>query len=380
MFRSGALAAGATLALAASVALSAPTAVAAPPPPCNNAPQITDAATDGHHPPTDVLAAWWTEGAGRLQAVIRVYAGTPAAEHDEAETPGAGYAFVFTVGGQTRYVRATLPVNGAPTFDHGTYTPVGGFTGQGATTGVVETAANGTVTIDVPGAPAGASLTRAFVLTYDGINGSETTWVDHAPSGALPTDPAVGGDYVVGSCNATPPVGTVPAPTSVELKAPSKVTGRKTVTVTGRVLPAGTWPVVLTRTAGKQATPTNLTTAADGTFSTRVAIGETSDLRAVSLNVGSPELTVTARSTVRIKVRNRKDGSAVVTGTVDPKLPGRIQWLRTNAIKPAARTRTRSNGTFTLRLKKPKRGRYQVVFIPSGERAERSTSNTGVIR
>ena len=69
-----------------------------------------------------------------------------------------------------------------------------------------------------------------------------------------------------------------------------------------------------------------------------------------------------------------------MTGTVNPKLPGRIQWLRSNAVTPSARTTTRSNGTFTLRLKKPKRGRYQVVFIPSNERAERSMSNTGVIR
>ena len=83
---------------------------------------------------------------------------------------------------------------------------------------------------------------------------------------------------------------------------------------------------------------------------------------------------------MQIKVRNRKDGSAIVTGTVDPKLPGRIQWLRSNAVTPSARTTTRSNGTFRLRLKQPKTGRYQVVFIPSDERAERSTSNTGVIR
>lgn len=378
MFRSGALAAGASVALAAMVALSASTAVAAPPPPCNNAPQITDAATDGHHPPTDVLAAWWTEGAGRLQAVIRVYAGTPAAEHDEAETPGAGYAVVFTVAGQTRYVRATVPVNGAPTFDHGIYTPVGGFAGQGATTGAVESAANGTVTIDVPGVAAGAALTGAYVLTYDGINGAETTWVDHAPGGALPTDPAVGADYVVGSCGAATPGATT---TAVQLTAPKRVTGRKTVTVTGKVVPARAGvPVAITRTANRQAAVTNVTSAADGSFSARIAISETSDLRAVAETIGSPELTVTARSTVRIKVRHRKDGSAVVTGTVDPKLPGRIQWLRTNAVTPSARTTTRANGTFTLRLKKPKRGRYQAVFIPSNGRAERSTSNTGVIR
>ena len=380
MFRSRVLATGAS-SLAAFAALPIATAAAVPPAPCNNAPQITDATGDGHHPPTDVLSAWWTEGSGHLQAVIRVHAGTPAAEHDEAQTPGAGYALVFNVAGQTRYVRATLPITGAPSFDHGTYTPVGGFSSQGATTGLAESAANGTVTIDVPGVAAGALLSGASVITYDGINGSETTWVDHAPGGAAPSDPAVGADYVVGSCGAAPPAGAAPTTTAVQLEAPSRVTGRKTVTVTGKLVPArGGVPVAITRTANKKSAVTTVTSAADGSFSARIAIGETSDLRAVAETIGSPELTVTARSTVRIKVRTRKDGSATVTGTVNPKLPGRIQWLRSNAVTPSARTTTRSNGTFTLRLKKPKRGRYQAVFIPSSERAERSTSNTGVIR
>ena len=113
MFRSRALAAGAS-SLAAFTALPLATAAAAPPAPCNNAPQITDATGDGHHAPTDVLAAWWSEADGRLQAVIQVYAGTPVAEHDEAQTPVAGYALVYTADGLTRYVRASLPLRGTP--------------------------------------------------------------------------------------------------------------------------------------------------------------------------------------------------------------------------------------------------------------------------
>ena len=74
----------------------ATTAAAAPPAPCNNAPQITDANGDGHHPATDVLAAWFSEAAGHLQAVIQVRAGTWVAEHDDAEVNGSGYALVFT--------------------------------------------------------------------------------------------------------------------------------------------------------------------------------------------------------------------------------------------------------------------------------------------
>lgn len=374
MFRSGALAAAA---LAAFAALPAATAAAAPPAPCNNAPQITDSG-DGHHAPTNVLSAWWSEANGRLQATIKIGAVTPVAEHVEAQTPVAGYAFVYTVGAETRYVRATYPLGGVPAYDFGTYTPLWGFATLGATAGVVEPS---TITIDVPAVAAGTVLARPFVITYDGINGSEPDKVDHAPGGVEPGDPAVGADYVVGSCNAAPPPGTVVTTTAVQLAAPKRVTGRKTVTVTGKVLPARAGvPVTITRTANKKGADTRVTSAADGSFSARIAIGETSDLRAVAEGIGSPELTVTARSTVRIKVRNHKDGSATVTGTVNPKLPGRIQWLRSNAVTPSARTTTRSNGSFTLRLKKPKHGRYQVVFIPSNERAERSTSNTGVIR
>ena len=377
MFRFRALAAGACTALAALAGLPVTTAVAAPPAPCNNAPQITDANGDGHHGATDVLAAWWSEANGRLQVVSQVRAATPLAEHNDTADPAAVFAVVYVVAGETRYVRARLPLGGTPTYDYGTYTGPGAFTSAGPATGVVESGANGTVTIDVPAVAVGTVLSRPFAVTWDGPD-----FVDHAPGGATVGDPAVGADYIVGSCNASPPPPGAPVTTtSVQLSAPKTVKGRKTVTVTGKVLPARAGVrVTITRTANKKRADTTVTSAADGSFSARIAIGETSDLRAVAESIGSPELTVTARSTVKIKVRTHKDGSATVTGTVDPKLPGRIQWLRSNAVKPSARTTTRSNGSFTLRLKKPKRGRYQVVFIPSGERAERSVSNTGVIR
>ena len=223
---------------------------------------------------------------------------------------------------------------------------------------------------------AGAKLAGAYVLTYDGVNSGVPTWVDHAPGGDQPTDPSVGADYIAGSCN--PGRAAPPSPRRPQIGAPAKVTGRKTVTVTGKVLPARAGvAVTLTRKAGTATT--TATTAADGSFSARVAIGETTKLRAVAEGIGSTELTVTAYTKVRIKVSSRRDGSAVVTGTVDPKLPGKVQWLRTNAVTPSARTTTR-DGKFTLRLKHPKPGRYQAVVIPTGKRAERATSNTGVIR
>ena len=102
-------------------------------------------------------------------------------------------------------------------------------------------------------------------------------------------------------------------------------------------------------------------------------------VRAVAEGLGSQTLTVQMYSTVRIKVRRLRSGTVVVSGTTSPKLGGRILWLRTDAVRPSARTTAR-NGRFELRFKHPKRGRYQAVFIPSGDRAERSTSNTGVIR
>ena len=363
----------------------------AAPPPCNGAAGIADVSADGHHPGTDVLAAWFSETSGHLQAVVQVRSGLWVAEHDDADVNGSGFAVVFTLGSQLAYVRANAPAqdhaSDGVTYDYGTYAPPNTFQSAGSTTGAVEAGPNGAVTIDVPaalGVTAGTKLGNPFVLTYDGISGGVPDWVDHAPGGTDPADAARGADYFAGSCSATatPPPGgggTAPTTTSVQLSAPAKVTGRKTVTITGKVLPARAGVnVTLTRNAHATAT-SQATTGADGTFRARVAIGETTRLRAVAEGVGSSELTVTAHSRVRIKVKRAKNGTVTVTGTVDPKLPGKVLWLRSNAVSPSARATTRS-GTFRLRLKHPRRGRYQAVVIPNGDRAERATSNTGVIR
>src|SRR4051794_33762984 len=163
-------------ALAMAVLGIAAGAARAAPPACNNSPQITDASGDGHHPGTDVLAAWWTESSGHLQAVIQVRAGLFVAEHGDAEINGSGFVFVYTGGGVVRYVRANAPAQDHASdpvaFDYGTYTSPGGFASSGATTGAAEPSSGaGTVTIDVPGAAAGSVLTNAFVVTYDGITG-----------------------------------------------------------------------------------------------------------------------------------------------------------------------------------------------------------------
>ena len=119
-------------------------------------------------------------------------------------------------------------------------------------------------------------------------------------------------------------------------------------------------------------------TQADGSFSLLLPVGETTRVRAVADGLGSQTRTITVVSTVRIAVRERAGGAVVVRGTVRPRLPGRVLLLRRGAVKPTATAKARG-GRFRIRLAAPRRGRYQAVFIPSGARAERSTSNTGAI-
>jgi hypothetical protein len=84
-------------------------------------------------------------------------------------------------------------------------------------------------------------------------------------------------------------------------------------------------------------------------------------------------------SKTRITVRRLRAGRVLVRGRVNPALPGRVLLLRGNAVKPSARTFARK-GRFKFRFNRIRPGRYQAVFIPSKGRAERSTSNKGVVR
>jgi len=369
-------------------------ASAAAPAPCNGTPQITDARGDGHHPNTDVTAAWFSEAAGRLQAVIQVDVADWTPAHEDSASAGA--AVLFRIGGVVRYVRVQMPRTGGPTFDHGVWTRAGGFQSQGATTGAVTTDAGGTATIDVPaatGASTGATLGGPFVLTYDGQTGSDLHWVDRAPGGVSPDTTETGADYVVGACGAPGPPsapgvpagpGTPAGPaatTSVAITARRLVVGGGTVKVTGKAAPgrAGV-PVVVTTTARGKARTTRTTTRATGAWAVRVPITETSTVKAAVEGVGSQTKTVEVRSTVRIlKVTRRSGRRYVLTGRVSPRLPGRVLLLRTDAVRAAKTVKARA-GRFTVALNAPKRGRYQAVFIPTGERAGRSTSNTKSLR
>jgi hypothetical protein len=379
----------------AALALAVP-AQAAPPAPCGGTPQITDARGDGHHANTDVTAAWLSEDAGRLQAVVQVAQGVWAPAHDDSDA--AGFALLFRIGGADpiRYVRAEALRDGTLRYDHGTWTSAGGFASQGATTGSATSGPDGAVTIDFPaatGAVAGARVTGPFALTYDGITGAAAHWVDRAPGGTSPDTTETGADVLVGSC--TPgapgpggdpgtPGGTAgpPATAAVALTAPSRITGERTVKLTGKATPGRAGvpvAVTVTPTRGRARTVTT-TTRATGAWALRVRLAETSTVRAVVEGVGSQTRTVTVRARVRITTVTRRSGRRVVVrGTVSPRLPGRVLLLPADDVRPVATARP-ATGRFTLRLRRPPRGRYQAVFLPSGERAERATSNTRTIR
>lgn len=416
---------------AALCALGAATpARAAAPPPCGGSAHITDATGDGHHQNTDVLQAWFGDTAGQLQAVVRLKAGVWEPAHEDARS--ASWAVLFRVGSTVRYVRGTATRGAAVAYDHGTWAG-GAFSPVGPTTGELTTGPGGTITIAIPsatGAVPGAVLADPFVLTADGEDAPGVThWVDRAPGGTSPTEPAYGADLVVGSCgaasgggggtgggmpgsdgapgsgpatDATGGSGGTPggAPgsgvadggsgggttgggtaglTSVLLRAPARVTGARQVRVSGRVTPArGGLIVSLRSTVGRVRVP-NLVTKGDGTFSGLVTIPESTGLRAVVGGFGSQTRSIVVRPLVRITVRRLRSGAVLVTGVVRPALSGRVQLLRTSAITPTA-TAAVTRGRFRIRLPRPVRGRYQAFFTPSGDRAERATSNTGVLR
>jgi hypothetical protein len=390
---------GASLAASLAAVAALGSAVAADPPaPCAGVPQITDACGDGHHANTDVLDAWFSEAAGSLQAVIRVRNAVWEPVHDDSEA--AGFALLYTQGGAIRYVRAEAPRGADVRYDQGTWTAAGGFATSGPTTGTAITGLKGSVTLNVPGASAGAVLARPFVLTYDGTDGSEPHWVDRAPGGVTPAGSEYGADFIVGACGATQPPadpsdpgdpapdpGTGPVPTvpdgsvtAVQLFAPKRKVGGGRVRVRGSVAPArGGVPVELSGTARRSFERT-LITAEDGTFRAAVRLKETTGLRAVAGGVGSQTRTVTVKSRIKLKLRRTRSGRVRVSGRVRPKLPGRVLLLRRGGVRTLAKTRPRSNGRYRMPAKRLRKGRYQVVYIPSRSRALRSVSKPGVVR
>ena len=113
-------------------------------------------------------------------------------------------------------------------------------------------------------------------------------------------------------------------------------------------------------------------TAADGSFALFVAIGETTRVQATAAGLRSGTLTIDVRSRTRLRARGH-----TLSGTVAPKLPGRALLLRPGSPATIA-TADVAHGRFSFR--RHLRGAYQVVYVPSGGRAERSTSNTAHVR
>jgi hypothetical protein len=212
------------------------------------------------------------------------------------------------------------------------------------------------------------------------------------------SEAAFGADYVVGSCQpggATEPgapggespiggSGVTPATTTaVVLDAPKRIVGARRVRASGRVIPArgGVLVQITTKARGSSKAPIvrSVTTLADGSFSASVPVSESSTMTAIAELINAQTRTVLVRSTVRLTLRRLANGRTVATGRVTPSLPGRVLLLRSNATIPSASTAVR-RGRFRFAARRLARGGYQAVFIPSGGRAERSTSRTGPVR
>ncbi|MGI9097757.1 MAG: hypothetical protein ACR2H2_04560 [Solirubrobacteraceae bacterium] len=377
------------------------TALAAAPAPCGGVVQISDDSGDGHHENTDVLSAWFSEQAGRLQAVIKVNLGDWRPMHVDSDA--AGWAVLFEVAGQSRFVRIQTPKSGPIRYDYGTWTLAGGFVSAGATNGEVTTGSGGTATIDVPaesGAVPGALLARPFVLTYEGASASAPHWVDRGPGGVTPSEAAFGADYVVGSCPGSAAAGSgagagespvgggtagagAATTAAVVLDAPKRRVGAGRVRASGRVVPARGGVTVLVTAKARRCTKApfvrSVKTLPNGSFAISIPLAESSTVTAAAEGINAQTRTITVRSKVRMTLRRMASGKTVATGWVSPRLPGRVLLLRTNAAVPSATTRVRRGG-FRFAARRLIRGRYQAVFIPSGNRAERSTSASGAVR
>ncbi|MDP2711993.1 MAG: hypothetical protein Q8O56_12310, partial [Solirubrobacteraceae bacterium] len=133
------------------------------------------------------------------------------------------------------------------------------------------------------------------------------------------------------------------------------------------------------RFSRRAATARTVTTLTDGSFAASLAPSESSVVSAVAEGINAQSRTVTVRSTVRLTLRRVRGGRTAISGRVSPRLPGRVLLLRTNAVVPSATAQVRLGG-FRIAARRLVRGRYQAVFIPSGKRAERSTSRSGVVR
>ena len=300
--------------------------------------------------------------------------------HDDSDA--AGFALIYDAGGQTRYVRAEGP-RGAPVrFDHGTWSAAAGFTSLGPTTGAA-VAGPGGVGHDrrARRSPAGTLLSRIFVMTYDGGSGADLHWVDRAPGGVGPAEQAFGADYVTGACAAD--AGRGPAAGRDDRGRPRRAPPPRRRRPDGGRRPRR--PGAGRRRRGGDDARRPGADAHGGHAGRRDVLARAPD----RAHVDGP------RRRRGDRLPDAHDHRAL--DGADPRPPARGRRgrgprpRRTGPAGPRAAAARRGgpadrhgaqarDGRFRIRLAAPRRGRYQAVFIPSGDAAERSTSNTGVIR
>jgi hypothetical protein len=168
--------------------------------------------------------------------------------------------------------------------------------------------------------------------------------------------------------------------TAVTLSAPSRLTGGGRAIITGAVVPARAGVSVAISRAAHRTRSGHVTTEADGSFALIATVQETTRVQALADGIHSGTLTIDVRSRTRLRVRHARRGP-YLAGAVVPKLPGRALLLRPNSPAVIA-SRAVSGGRFSFRSVRHHRlhGAYQVVYVPSHGRAERSTSHTARVR
>ena len=201
--------AGATpVIISAAVGVSA--LAAAPPAPCDGAPQISDASEDGHHPATDVLAAWFSEASGHLQAVIQVRAGLVGRRARRRRRQRLRVRVRVhrrrpdAVRARQRAGRTTRPT--PVTYDYGTYTRRAGSPAPGRPPASRRGAPRRDGDDRRAGGPgrdrrhdAGQPVRRSPTT---GSTAACPTGSTTRPAATEPSEAAFGADYVVGSCGA----------------------------------------------------------------------------------------------------------------------------------------------------------------------------------
>ena len=354
-------------------------AAAAPPAPCNGVAQIVDPSADSHHINTDVTRAWFVRDSDGVVTVnVEVSALGPKIDHQENDR--VLWRVYFTAEGKRRYVQATSPRSGAPSYEYGSGDGVSA-TREGATTGTLFPGAKGVVQVVVPPAlaPEGAVLGGPVAVAAE-ASALRTQWFERAPGGDDPTDASersTGSDWRVQSCGGGAPAPSGGSPSGgggsaggatggiagVGFAAASVRSGyAQLATLAGSVAPAlGGVTVEILDESG--AVRTRLTTDAAGRFAVKVRMHRDAALRARAggLTSGPVQLVLVPRLRLaaprRVAAGLRLEGTAlpITRGTVALEQRSGGQWLEVG--RAAVR-----GGRFTTVLRGIRRGTFRAVL------------------